>query len=153
MQFSLNLSGFGIVNYASRNADNLIIGRVLGSIQLGYYQMAYNLMLAPIQNISSVISQVAYPAFSRIQDDNERFRSAYVRSCALIALVTFPVMAGLAVIADPLVRVILGSKWIGAIRIFEILAPVGLLQSVQTTVGQIYTAKARTDWMFRWGLV
>src|SRR6185437_12723734 len=44
-----------------------------------------------------------------------------------------------------------GSKWVGAIRIFEILAPVGLAQSIQTTVGQIYVAKGRTDWMFRFG--
>ena len=152
MHFSLNLSGFGVVNYASRNADNLIIGKALGSVPLGYYQMAYNLMLAPIQNVSSVISQVVYPAFARIQSDNERFRSAYVRSCALIGLFTFPIMSGLAVIADPLVRVLLGAKWLGAVLIFQVLAPVGLLQSVQTTVGQIYTAKNRTDWMFRWGL-
>lgn len=149
--FSLNLAGFGLVNYAARNADNITIGRALGSVPLGNYQMAYNLMLAPIQNISAVISQVTYPAFSRIQDHNERFRSAYVRSCALIALFTFPIMAGMGVVADPFIRGFLGAKWIGAIRIFEILAPVGLLQSVQTTVGQIYTAKGRTDWMFGWG--
>jgi O-antigen/teichoic acid export membrane protein len=151
-RFSTNLSANGLVNYAYRNSDNLIVGRVLGSVPLGYYQMAYNLMLTPIQNISSVIASVLLPAFARIQDDNERFRSAYLRACVLTALITFPVMAGLGVVADPLIRAVLGDKWIPTIPIFQILAGVGLLQSVQTTVGVIYQAKGRTDWMFRWSL-
>ncbi|MBV8552211.1 MAG: MOP flippase family protein [Acidobacteriaceae bacterium] len=150
--FSLNLSAFGIVNYFARNADNITVGKVLGRLPLGNYQMAYNLMLTPIQNISSVMAQVTLPAFARIQEDNERFRQAYIRSSMLIALITFPVMAGLGVVADPLIRAVLGPKWLGAIRIFQILAPVGLVQSIQTTIGQIYVAKGRTDWMFRWGV-
>lgn len=151
-KYSLNLSGFGLVNYFSRNADNITVGKVLGKAPLGDYQMAYNLMLTPIQNISSVIAQATFPAFARIQDDNGRFRQAYTRSCMLIALISFPVMAGLGVVADPMIRTILGAKWIGAIRVFQILAPVGIVQSVQTTVGQIYMAKGRTDWFFRWGI-
>ncbi len=151
-RFSTHLSANGLVNYAYRNSDNLIVGRVLGDVQLGYYQMAYNLMLTPIQNISSVIASVLFPAFARIQHDNERFRGAYVRACMLTALITFPVMAGLGVVADPLIRAVLGTKWIPTIPIFQILSVVGMLQSVQTTVGIIYQAKGRTDWMFRWSL-
>ena len=150
--FSLNLFASTLINYGSRNADNLVVGRVLGSVPLGHYQMAYSLMLYPLQNISSVLSQVLFPAFSRLQHDNARFRSAYVRSCMLIALVTFPVMAGLGVVADPFVRAVLGAKWVPVITVFQILAPVGLIQSVQSTVGQIYVAKGRTDWGLRWNL-
>lgn len=151
MNFSLNLSGFGLMNYASRNADNIIVGRFLGRVALGNYQMAYNLMLTPLQSISSVIGQVTLPAFSQIQEQTERFRIAYVRTSSMVALITFPIMAGLGVVADPLIRAVLGPKWLGAIVIFQILAPVGLVQSVQTLVGTIYVAKGRTEWMFRWG--
>lgn len=150
-KFSLNLGAFGLVNYFSRNADNLIIGRMLGSEQLGYYQMAYNLMLYPIQNVSAVISRVLFPTFARMQDDDERFRSAYTRSCLLVALVTFPLMGGMGAVAGPLVHSLLGSKWSPAILTLQILAPVGLAQSVFTTVGQIYISKGRTDWMLYWG--
>lgn len=151
--FSVNLSGFGLVNYFARSADNLIIGRYLGAIPLGQYQMAYNLMMYPIQNVTSVISQVLLPAFSRLQHENERFAEAYVRSCCLIGTITFPLIAGLGVVAPPLVHTMLGPKWILVIPVFQILAPVGLFQSVHSTVGHIYIAKGRTDWMFRWGLV
>ncbi len=151
-RFSLNLSGFGLVNYFARNSDNMIVGKVLGPVALGNYQVAYNLMLTPLQNVSSVIAQVTLPAFSQIQGDNARFRSAYLRSSSIISLLTFPMMAGLGVVADPFIRAILGLKWTAAIPVFQILAPVGLLQSVQTLVGSIYIAKARTDWMFRYGV-
>jgi PST family polysaccharide transporter len=150
--FSLNLSGFGFVNYFSRNAGNIVVGRFLGSVPLGHYQMAYNLMLYPIQNISSVIAQVLFPAFSKIQDDNDRFRSAYIRSCMLIGLITFPVMAGTGVLASPFILAVLGPEWEPAIPVLQWLVPVGFVQSVQTSVGQIYMAKGRTDWMFRWSL-
>jgi PST family polysaccharide transporter len=151
-KFSLNLSGFGAVNYFARNADNIVVGRFLGKDGLGFYQMAYTLMLYPVQNISSVMGQVLLPAFSRIQDDNERFRSAYLKSCMLTGLITFPVILGMCAVADPLIRLILGAKWIPAISTFQILAPVGMMQSIQTGVGHIYVAKGRTDWMFRWAI-
>jgi O-antigen/teichoic acid export membrane protein len=151
--FSLNLSGFGLVNYFARNADNIVVGRYLGKVSLGVYQMAYTLMLYPLQNISSLIGQVLLSPFSRIKEDDERFRTAYIKSSMLTGLITFPVMLGMGVVADPLVRALLGSTWLPVIPLFQILAPVGLVQSVQTFVGLIYVAKGRTDWMLRWSLV
>ena len=138
--FSLNLSGFVIVNFFSRNADNIVVGRMRGQAELGDYQMAYNLMLTPISSISSTVAQITFPAFARIQTDNARFKSAYVRQSMIIGLLTFPIMAGMGVLADPLIRTLLGTKWTGAILIFKILAPVGLVQSVATLTGQIFTA-------------
>jgi PST family polysaccharide transporter len=114
--------------------------------------MAYTLMLYPIQNISSVLGQVLLPVFSRIQADNERFREAYVRSSMLTALIAFPVMAGMAVVADPLVRAVFGPVWLPVIPLFQILAPVGLVQSLQTSVGHIYIAKGKTGQMFAWSV-
>lgn len=150
--YSLNLSGFNIFNYFARNADNLLIGRYLGATTLGYYSLAYRLMLYPLQNISGVLGRVLFPAFAQVQDDNARFRKAYLRACAMIAVITFPLMLGMLVAAEPLVAAILGSRWMPIVPLLMILAPVGMIQSVGTTVGHIYMAKGRTDWMFRWGL-
>jgi PST family polysaccharide transporter len=70
----------------------------------------------------------------------------------LISVITFPMMAGLCVVAGPFVRTVLGEKWLPVIALLRIFAPLGLIQSIMTTVGSIYMAKGRTDWMFRWGL-
>ncbi|HZL50619.1 MAG TPA: MOP flippase family protein [Terracidiphilus sp.] len=151
--FSLGLSGFNVLNYFSRNADNLIVGRFLGKDPLGFYNMAYTLMTYPLSNFSAVICQVLFPALAKVQDDNQRFRSAYCRTCALIGLATFPAMLGVTVVADPLVRVVLGERWLPVAGLLRVFGPLGMAQSVFTTTGLIYQAKGRADWLLRWGLV
>lgn len=152
-RYSLNLSGSRIFNYFSRNADYLLIGRYLGAQQLGYYTLAYRIMLYPLQNISQVIGRVMFPSFSQIQDDNALFRQTYLKIISLIALITFPLMLGLMVLADHFILFIAGAEWAPVIIILIILAPVGMSQSLGTTVGTIYQAKGRTDWMFKWGVI
>jgi len=150
-RYSLNLLGFNFFNYLARNADHLLIGRFLGAQALGYYILAYRIMLYPLQNISYVLGRVMFPAFSRLQKQLERFRRAYLRVAASIALVTFPLMMGLMALVAPFVLAILGEQWEPVIILLIILAPVGLTQSIGSTVGTIYQAMGRTDWMFRWG--
>lgn len=152
LAYGLNLSGFGIVNYFSRNADNMLVGRYLGSETLGHYAMAYRIMLYPLQNISWVVGRVLFPVLAQMQQDDGRFRQTYLRVCAMVAAISFPLMLAILVLSGPLVVVVLGSEWMPIAPLLVILAPVGMLQSVGTTVGQIYMAKGRTDWMFRWGL-
>ena len=149
--FGLNLAGFNIVNYFSRNADYLLIGRYLGAQNLGYYTLAYRILLFPLQNISAVIGKVMYPVLSTLQDDNRRFVPAYLKITSAIAFFAFPLMAGIFVLADPFVFTFFGDKWRAVIPLIMIFAPVGLIQSIGTTVGSIYQAKGRTDWMFKWG--
>src|SRR4029077_15629201 len=105
--YSLNLSGFNVLNYFSRNADNTIIGRYLGAYQLGFYQLAYNLMLYAVQNISQVMSRVLFAVFAKVQDDPPRFRQAYIKAVSTIAVITFPMMAGVMAVADPFVKAVL----------------------------------------------
>lgn len=150
--YSLNIVGFNTFNYFSRNADYLLIGRFLGATSLGIYMLAYRMMLYPLQSITTVIGRVMFPAYSQLQDDDSRFRSAYLRTAAMIALVTFPMMVGIWIVAEPFVLSIFGPKWAQAIPLIRILAIVGMAQSIGATVGAIYQAKGRTDAMFRWGV-
>ena len=150
-RFGANLSGFNLVNYFARNADNVLVGRYLGATPLGYYQLAYKLMLYPVENISQTIGRVLFPAFTKMQDDHGRFRAAYLRACAAIAFLSFPLMTGAFILADEFIRVLLGPKWVPIIPVFQILVLVGMVQSIVTTVGHIYVATGRTDLMMRWG--
>jgi len=150
--FGLNLTGFSIFNYFARNADKLIIGIFLGPVAVGYYVLAYRLMLLPRDALSRVVTRVLFPAFSRRQDDNERLANVYLRACGAIAFITFPMMAGLAVVARPFVEVVLGDKWLPAVPLIWILAPVGAFQSLAAVRSQVFLAKGRADWHFRWGV-
>jgi O-antigen/teichoic acid export membrane protein len=151
--FSANLVGFQVVNFLSRNADSVLIGRYLGSASLGYYRLAYQLMLYPLQSVSAMLGRVLFPAFAQVQDDHARFRHAYVLACVAVAVVTFPAMVGLMAVTGPFVEVFFGPKWSPVALLLAILAPVGLVQSIVSTVGYIYMAKGRTQLMFRVGMV
>jgi O-antigen/teichoic acid export membrane protein len=151
--YSLNLTGFNVLNYFSRNADYVLIGRFLGSQNLGYYTLAYRIMLYPIQNVSDVMGRLLLPIFSKIQDNNKAFLTIHLYIINTIAFVTFPIMLGLWCLADFMVPFAFGSKWIPIIPLLLILTPVGMLQSIITTVGAIYQAKGRTRLMLYWGIV
>ncbi len=153
-RFSLNLTGFNVVNYFARNADAALIGRHLGNAALGHYQLAYTVMLLPVGGIAQqVVGRVLFPALVEMQDDHGRFGEAFLRTCAAIAFLTFPMMAGVAVLAEPFIFVLLGSQYAPVAPILAILAPVGMMQSIITTIGQIYKAKGRTDIILWWGIV
>lgn len=153
VQFSGNLVGFNVFNYFARNADNLLIGLLLGAHALGLYSMAYKLMLWPIQNISAVMARALLPTFSRLQERKDRFGTAFVQVSTAIIFITAPLMSGAFVLRDPLVILALGESWKPVADLLFWLAPVGLLQSVSAMAGLIYVATGRTDVMFKWGVI
>jgi O-antigen/teichoic acid export membrane protein len=150
--FGSNLVGFNVINYFIRNADNLLIARFLGASDLGYYSMAYRLMLWPLQNISSVVGRALFPVFSRLQIDHGKLADTYTRASASIVLITAPLMLGFFVLREPFVQVVLGERWLHLVDILTWLVPLGLFQSIGTSVGTLYMATGRTDVMFKWGI-
>jgi len=152
MTMSLNLLGFNIINYWSRNIDNLLIGRMLGETSLGLYARAYALMLLPITQITTVLASSMLPMLSRVHDDRARSKNLFLRALGMIALVGFPMMLGLASVADPFVRALYGPKWLGLIPLLRVLAVVGALQMLTNPTGWLFVSQGRTDLILRWGL-
>ena len=153
MRFSGGLFGSRLLNYLNRNGDNFLIGRFLGSAALGYYNLAYTIMLYPLGQVSGTILKVAFPMLVHLKGDMSQYRHFYLRACSAIALVTFPMMCGLFVVADQFVSVVFGSKWLVVSPLIKIFCPLGMLQSIGTTVGVIYTSTGRTHIMFLWEIV
>jgi PST family polysaccharide transporter len=120
---------------------------------LGIYNRSYAIMLMPLQNITHVIGNIMFPALSTIQKDLARVKRAYLRTLGVIALISFPLMAGLHVVSEQLVPAIFGTQWLGLVSILKILSLLGLYQSIGSSVGWIYQSQGRTDLMFRWGAI
>lgn len=153
LPFGLNVVGETSVNYWSRNADNFLIGKFVGIEGLGLYSRAYSLMLIPVRNISSVVSRVMFPAFSSIQNDHETIRMYYLKAIRYIAMITFPAMAGLTLVAKEFVLVCFGDKWIDMIPLVQWLAILGAVQSILNLNGSIYYAVGKPHIAFRVTLV
>lgn len=151
--FSMNLLASRIVNFFSRNVDNVLIGRMLGAASLGYYSIAYRILLMPVEIFAWGLSQILIPTIGKFQDNKPRVQAACLRTYRLISAMTFPAMTGIAVLAYPIVSVLLGERMMPAAPVLQILAPIGALQSVSTTQGSINVALGRADIVFGWSLL
>jgi lipopolysaccharide exporter len=152
MHFGLYQMGERSINYLNSNLDYLLIGSMLGANSLGYYTLAYNLIIKPSTVINPVITKVAFPVFSKIQNETERLKSGYLKVLQLLATVNFPMMSGLAAVAPVAVPVIFGEQWLPSVILIQILAIVGLLRSTGNPVGSLLLAKGRADLGFKWNL-
>jgi lipopolysaccharide exporter len=153
LHFGGNLAGAGSVAYWINNADNLLVGVFVGQRQLGFYSRAFTLMQAPLAQASWAAQRVMFPALTRLREDVPRLKRTYLRAVSLIGFVAFPLVTALVIAAEPLVLTLLGPDWRGAIELFRILAPGGMLQAVATTGTWLFLAQGRTDRLFRWNLI
>jgi PST family polysaccharide transporter len=151
--FSAGLFGANTFNFLVRNSDNLLIGKFLGTNALGVYSRAYSTMLLPVRQIGAVLTRVMFPAFSRIQDDQTKIKRVYLKILSSISMFTFPAMLGLCVVAPEFVIAFYGEKWMPVIPVLRVLCLVGMVQSINTTVGWIYASQGRTDLQFYWTLL
>lgn len=150
--FTYHVSMFNIVNYFSRNADSFIIGKYMSVAILGGYNLAYRIMLFPLQSLTFVASRSLYPVLSHHQDDTNKVSSIYLNCVFVVLLISAPLMGGLAVISKPFVDLIFGPQWFITAEVLKWLAPTAIIQSVLSTTGSVFMAKGRTSVLLRLGV-
>lgn len=151
--FGGNLTGYNLLNYLARNADNLLIGRFWGPLQLGLYARAYQLLLLPLDQVCVPLDGVAVSALSRLTDAPERYRRAYLNILEKLAMLTMPGVALMIGTSDWVVAFMLGPQWAETGRIFALLGVVGLLEPVSLSVGWLLISQGRTRHALRWGVI
>jgi O-antigen/teichoic acid export membrane protein len=153
LAFGSNMTASSIMNYFARNVDNVLIGRVWGAQQLGFYAKAYQLLLLPLSQINAPIAAVAVPTLSRLTDSPERYRQTYLQILEKISILTMPLIVFMIGASDWLVWLLLGPQWSEASRIFSILGIAALVQPVSNTTGWVFITQNRTTHMLQWGAV
>lgn len=147
--FTGNVFAQNALYVAGRSVDKLIIGRFLGAASLGTYTLATTVILAPFNQVAAPLQQVLFPAMSQIQDDKRRLASVWIRVTRLVGAVSMPALVGLILVAPDFVAVVFGPSWEGAVPVIQILAVVGLIQSLQTLNGEILLALGRSGTLLR----
>ncbi len=135
-----------IFNSLAGQIDFLVVGRIMGAVPLGLYQMGNQIMDMPRRFLVGVIDRVMYSAFTRIQDEQARMRAAYAQALELANAVLVPLAAFMIIVAPEAVALVLGDKWKDLVRPLQImLLQVPLRASVRmgditgTAVGKVYT--------------
>ena len=108
--------------FVQSQADVFIAGRSFDAHTLGIYTTALFLAQIFVAKFVPPLNDVAFSAYSRMQNDRASMATAFLKSVRLILLAAMPFYLGLAVVAEPLVRVVLGEKWIEVGPIVALLA-------------------------------
>lgn len=151
--FGVHVTGTQMLFFFNRNIDTLLIGRVLGTAALGAYNIAYQLMMLPLNQVAGIVADVLLPAFARLQHDHAALRESWLRAVRLTAVLVAPMMIGMVVIAPLAVPVVLGDQWLAVIPVVQALAWVGLHQSLQRYNSGVLQAVDRTRPLLRFSIV
>lgn len=125
-----------------RLAD-FIIAKTAGAGSLGVYTMAYDISSLPTSEVIAPINRALYPAYSKLNEDLPRLTAAVTRVFSVLILAILPAGVGVAAVADPLVRVALGDKWLDAIPLVEIFAFYGIISAVGSNFFYVFLALGR----------
>ncbi len=153
LRFGRHVSGANVAATLCQQVPTVAIGRILGPVALGYFWVGQRWSSLPVEGITFVASGVAYPAYTKIRDDAERFRSSYLRTLETIATLAIPCGTGLALLAGPLVETLYDSRWQPAVPALRLLALAGLCQSLASSTGEVFKAAGAPHLVLRWALV
>lgn len=153
LAFGRDLTGYNVLNYFTRNLDNLLVGKFWGAQQLGIYSKAYQLLLLPVEQLGVPLDGIALTTLSRLNDSAARYRQGFLRMLDKVAMFSMPLIAFMMVTSDWLVRIVLGPQWSEAAAIFAVLGLVGLFEPVGNAMGWLMISQGRSRDVLHWGLV
>jgi lipopolysaccharide exporter len=145
--FSMWLFVNNSIFFAYNRLADFIISKVAGSHSLGVYSIAYEISNLPTTELIAPINRAVLPGYAKMANDPDALRQGFLNVLSMIALCAVPAGAGIALIAEPLVLVVLGEKWRETIPLVQILALSGTFMALQTNASVIYNALGKPKYM------
>lgn len=136
--FSRWLVGNGLITYLSERGPDYLIGRFAGATSLGVFRIAHELSQLPTTELMYPIMRAAYPGYSKVAGEREKLKAMYLSVQAAILLLTLPAAVGLIVLAEPVVLLLLGPKWLDAIPVMRVLGVYGTTKVFQITNNAVF---------------
>jgi len=137
-----------LLDYTAGNVDNLVVGRMLGMSALGFYDKGFVTVRRILNRLNTGGPMVSFRVLSLIYEEQERFRNAYRKVVMATALISYPVLLGLAVIGPDLIPVMYGRRWGATIVPFQILCISGSFKVMTDYAGSAIQAMGKI-----WGQV
>ena len=135
----------GLLYQGFNNIYLLVIGRFFSPIDVGFFQRAKAMRELPITTLQSIVGSVTFPVLSSVQQDHALMKKILKRSLQLSALVAIPGMAVMAGLAEPLVLVLVGEKWLPCVPMLQLLCVSGALYPLHAGNLSLLQATGRSD--------
>ena len=132
--------GSSILIFLVTQGDSIFVGKLLGVTMLGFYQIAYRISNMPATEITHIISQVTFPAYSKLQDSIYKLRKAYLKVLQVTAFLSFLIAGLIFILAPDFTKIFLGERWMPIVPVMRVLVFVGLVRSIAATAGFIFYA-------------
>ncbi|SFR67204.1 lipopolysaccharide biosynthesis protein [Halogeometricum limi] len=143
------ITGGSIMNYIRNEGDDHFVGWLLSASSLGFYQMAYRLSNAPATEVTHVIASVSFPAYSEVQDDVEKLRTAFYKTVRISAFLAAPMAVGIAMVAPTFVEAVLGEQWLPMVVPMQVLAAYGMIRGFVSSYGSVWRATGHPDYLVK----
>lgn len=147
LSFSMWLTLSNTIKTINGQSDTLAVGLLINQTSVGHYVMGGRLAFLPVREGLAPVRKILFPAFSRMQGNLPRLQMAYLKAQGLICMLAFPVGLGLALVADPLVVMLIGEKWSAAVPIVQILAFISAFQVIESSQ-QLAMSLGKTNRIF-----
>ena len=148
LRFGLPVIGGQSLSYVSSQAPVFFGGRTFSASALGQYSLAYTLASIPNDKILSLITNVAYPVMSRLQNDDEQFKRFCLQVSKFVSFVVLPLYLGGFFLADDLIPWLLGAKWQTIVIPFKLLCLTFAVRTVNMPTILTNAAQGRPHWTF-----
>ena len=147
--FGWKLLASALLDTGYQELRTLIIGRLYTPSILGYYNRGQLFPKVLVSNIDGSIQSVMLPTLSAYQDDKKRMKEMMRRAIVSSSFLIFPMMVGMAVVAEPLVKIVLTDKWLPAVPFLQIFCISYALMPIHTSNLQAINAMGRSDIFLR----
>jgi O-antigen/teichoic acid export membrane protein len=146
-------TGNSVLSYIVKNADYLLIGKLLNPVALGFYTFAYEKSLFLSHSFLGLVNKISFPAFSLLKENNDELSRAYVKLVRVTTLFTFPLILFAMMHGDILIIFLFGSRWMNAVVPFQLICVYALVNSLTSSTGSFLYALGRPDVDFKLLLV
>lgn len=153
LRFGGSVTGFNLLAAAARSLDQVLIGWLWGPVVLGFYERASRLVLVPLNNLNAPLYAVAMPALSRLAEQPQRYRNAFLLVFEKFAMVTMPPAALAVVTADWVVDLLFGPQWSEAAPFVASFSAAAVTLPAMLSIALLYLSQNRGGDMLRAGLV
>ena len=127
--------GTNVLIFLIIQGDDILVGKLLGTTALGFYQLAYRISNLPATEITHVISQVTFPTYSKLQDNIPKLREAYLKVLQFTTFLSFPIAGLIFVLAPDFTKIFLGEKWMPMVPAMQVLCIFGVTRSINAIFG------------------
>lgn len=149
ISFGKWMTGASIIYWIAREGDDAFVGWFLSATALGFYQYAYRLADMPATEMSQIVSQVTFPAYSQVQGDTAELQNALLQSTRFVAFLAFPMSFGIALVTPSFVPTVLGDQWTPIILSMQVLTVYGLAHAITGNYGEVWKTLDRPDYIVK----